>query len=279
MIQSPASYNDGKWHFVVATQGSDGMHLYVDGAQVVSGPTTAAQAYTGYWQLGIAANNGWPNRTAGAFVGSLSDAAEFLSELSPAQVLAQYQAASQSLAAQSVTVTSTAPSGVVVGGASYTPTATASSGLAVAITLDGSSTGCALSGGVVSFTAVGTCVIDFNQAGNAHAQRGAAEAAVDCGGCGDEDGAVGDGDLDGAEWCGGWGCVVYADGDGVVGVGGGDHAGWVEYRVCVEWWGGVVHGGGDVCDRFQPGGQRELSAAPQKQQSIAVGRGRRRRSR
>ena len=65
-----------------------------------------------------------------------------------------------------MTVTSTAPSGVVVGGASYTPTATASSGLAVAITLDGSSTGCALSGGVVSFTAVGTCVIDFNQAGN-----------------------------------------------------------------------------------------------------------------
>ena len=68
--------------------------------------------------------------------------------------------------AQSITVTSTAPSGVVVGSPSYTPAATASSGLAVAITLDGTSTGCALSGGVVSFPATGTCVIDFNQAGN-----------------------------------------------------------------------------------------------------------------
>jgi hypothetical protein len=69
-------------------------------------------------------------------------------------------------AAQSITVTSTAPTGATVGGASYTPTATASSGLGVAITLDSTSTGCSLSGGVVSFTAAGTCLIDFNQAGN-----------------------------------------------------------------------------------------------------------------
>ena len=30
-ITNPASYNDGKWHHVVATQGADGMKLYVDG--------------------------------------------------------------------------------------------------------------------------------------------------------------------------------------------------------------------------------------------------------
>jgi hypothetical protein len=69
-------------------------------------------------------------------------------------------------AAQSITVTSTAPSGVTVGGSSYTPTATASSGLPVAISLDSSSSGCTLSSGAVSFTATGTCVIDFNQTGN-----------------------------------------------------------------------------------------------------------------
>jgi galactose oxidase len=166
VIQSPGSYNDGKWHFVVAAQGSDGMHLYVDGAQVASGTATTAQAYTGYWQLGIAANSGWPNRTTGRFAGSMSDAAEYLSELTPAQILAQYGAATQSKTSQSITVTSTAPTGVVVGSPSYTPTATASSGLAVAITLDASSSGCGLSGGVVSFTATGACVIDFNQAGN-----------------------------------------------------------------------------------------------------------------
>ena len=61
---------------------------------------------------------------------------------------------------------STAPTGATAGGASYTPTAAASSGLAVTIALDSTSTGCLLSsGGVVSFTAAGTCVIDFTQTG------------------------------------------------------------------------------------------------------------------
>ena len=69
---------------------------------------------------------------------------------------------------QTISFTSTNPSPVTVGGATYTPTATATSGLAVTITLDGTSTGCTLSGGVVSFTAVGTCKIDANQAGNAN---------------------------------------------------------------------------------------------------------------
>ena len=68
--------------------------------------------------------------------------------------------------AQTVTFTSTAPA-ATVGGATYTPTATATSGLAVTITIDASSTaGCSIAGGVVSFTAAGSCVIDANQAGN-----------------------------------------------------------------------------------------------------------------
>ncbi len=68
---------------------------------------------------------------------------------------------------QTESFTSANPSPVTVGGATYTPTATATSGLAVTITLDGTSTGCSLSAGVVSFTAVGTCKVDANQAGNA----------------------------------------------------------------------------------------------------------------
>jgi uncharacterized repeat protein (TIGR01451 family) len=60
----------------------------------------------------------------------------------------------------------TAPATGVVGGG-YTPSGTASSGLPVTFTLDGTSTGCSLSGGVVSFTAAGTCVVNANQAGNA----------------------------------------------------------------------------------------------------------------
>jgi hypothetical protein len=48
----------------------------------------------------------------------------------------------------------------------YTPTATASSGDKVAITLDKSSSGCSLSGGKVTFTGTGTCLVDFNDPGN-----------------------------------------------------------------------------------------------------------------
>ncbi len=66
---------------------------------------------------------------------------------------------------QRIKFTSSSPSPTV--GDTYTPTATASSGLPVRIALDAASTGCSLSGGVVSFTAGGTCVIDANQAGNA----------------------------------------------------------------------------------------------------------------
>ena len=43
-ITSPSSYNDGSWHYMVATQGPDGMHLYVDGADVGSNPQTQPAA-------------------------------------------------------------------------------------------------------------------------------------------------------------------------------------------------------------------------------------------
>ncbi len=49
---------------------------------------------------------------------------------------------------------------------SYSPSASATSGDTVAITLDKSSTGCSLSDGKVTFTGAGTCVIDFNDPGN-----------------------------------------------------------------------------------------------------------------
>ena len=71
--------------------------------------------------------------------------------------------------AQTITFTSTAPAGATVGGATYTVTATASSGLPVTFTIDpAASAVCSISGSTVSFLAVGTCVIDANQPGNAN---------------------------------------------------------------------------------------------------------------
>ncbi len=70
-------------------------------------------------------------------------------------------------ASQTISFTSTAPTTATVGGATYTPIATATSGLTVALTIDGTASSvCSISGGVVSFTGTGSCVIDANQAGN-----------------------------------------------------------------------------------------------------------------
>ncbi|MDQ1442945.1 MAG: hypothetical protein QOG97_3173, partial [Acidimicrobiaceae bacterium] len=67
---------------------------------------------------------------------------------------------------QTISFTTSAPTGAVVGG-SYVVAATATSGLAVSLSIDGASGGaCALSGDTVSFGAAGTCVIDANQGGN-----------------------------------------------------------------------------------------------------------------
>jgi hypothetical protein len=68
---------------------------------------------------------------------------------------------------QTISFTSTNPSPVNVGG-TYTPTASATSGLPVAITIDPASSGvCSRSGQVVTYQATGTCTIDADQAGNA----------------------------------------------------------------------------------------------------------------
>ena len=64
---------------------------------------------------------------------------------------------------------STPPSNVIVGSPTYNPNGTGGgSGNPVVVSLDPSSTGCTLAGGVVTFTAAGTCIVDFNQAGNAN---------------------------------------------------------------------------------------------------------------
>ena len=61
-----------------------------------------------------------------------------------------------------ITPSTNAPTDAVVGGAVYTPNATATSGDNVEITLDAASSGCLILADVVSFTAVGSCIVDFN---------------------------------------------------------------------------------------------------------------------
>jgi len=64
------------------------------------------------------------------------------------------------------TISVSSPPSAGGAGGSYSPGATATSGDAVVRTLASSSTGCTLSSGKVSFTGLGTCKVDFNDAGN-----------------------------------------------------------------------------------------------------------------
>jgi hypothetical protein len=124
-------------------------------AGLVVSPTAALAAGGNSLNAKSCQKNGWKSLVT-------TSGAAFASE----EACVSYAAKGGALKrAQTISFTSTNPSPVAVG-ASYTPTATASSGLTVAITLDATSTGCSLSGGVVSFTAAGTCVVDANQAGD-----------------------------------------------------------------------------------------------------------------
>src|SRR3954447_1284389 len=92
---SPASYNYGKWHHMVATQGSDGMKLYVDGVLVGTNPQTQAQDYTGYWRIG--GDTTWGGNSANYFAGSIDEVAVYSSALSSADVVSHYKAGGGSL--------------------------------------------------------------------------------------------------------------------------------------------------------------------------------------
>ncbi|GHD45400.1 DNRLRE domain-containing protein [Mycetocola manganoxydans] len=90
-IRSAGAYNDGEWHHIVATQGSTGMALYVDGIRVGSNGTTNAQSYNGVWRVGGDNLSGWPNRPSSDFFGGqIDETAIYNTVLDRQQVLNHY---------------------------------------------------------------------------------------------------------------------------------------------------------------------------------------------
>ncbi len=60
----------------MATQGPDGMKLFVDGASVGTHPQTGAEGYTGYWRFGGDNLNAWPDRpSSDNFTGLIDEGA------------------------------------------------------------------------------------------------------------------------------------------------------------------------------------------------------------
>lgn len=90
LADTTASYNDGQWHHLVATQGADGMKLYVDATLAASNGQTAAQAYGGYFRLG--GDTTWGGASSDYFQGTLDEAAVYSRPLTAAEVVAHYRA-------------------------------------------------------------------------------------------------------------------------------------------------------------------------------------------
>lgn len=88
--ESTASYNDGRWHHMVATQGSDGMKLYVDGLLVATNAAADAQNYVGYWRAGY--DRCSTGTSSSYFAGSLDEVAIYPAVLGLDTVKAHYRA-------------------------------------------------------------------------------------------------------------------------------------------------------------------------------------------
>ena len=100
-VQSTATYLDGRWHHVVATQAgatnaNPGIRLYVDGALVGSDSTVVTNENAAeYWRIGYDNINSWgvTQPTNFFFTGSLAFASLYLTTaLTPTQVRAHFNA-------------------------------------------------------------------------------------------------------------------------------------------------------------------------------------------
>ncbi|QNE74226.1 hypothetical protein F0344_06045 [Streptomyces finlayi] len=91
-VTSLGAYNDGNWHHVVATQGTGGMALYVDGQLRASNWLyTGNESSPGYWRVGGDNLGSWPSRpTSNFFAGQLDETAVYPTALSASQVSAHY---------------------------------------------------------------------------------------------------------------------------------------------------------------------------------------------
>ncbi|MGW0694278.1 LamG-like jellyroll fold domain-containing protein [Streptomyces sp. NPDC002738] len=91
-IATTGAFNDGAWHHVVATQGSSGMALYVDGQLRASNFLyTGNESYNGYWRVGGDNLASWPNRpTSDFFAGQIDETAVYPTALSSSTISAHY---------------------------------------------------------------------------------------------------------------------------------------------------------------------------------------------
>lgn len=98
-ITTSDAYNDGQWHHIVASMGSEGMRLYVDGIlQGRQSSVTSGQPYEGYWLVGGDTLNGWPSKPrSNFFAGSIDEVAIYGAPLTLSKVRAHYAASGRTV--------------------------------------------------------------------------------------------------------------------------------------------------------------------------------------
>ncbi|MBG6212507.1 MAG: PKD domain-containing protein [Cryobacterium sp.] len=93
-INSTTSYNDGKWHQIVASLGNSGMSLSIDGKRVAQrADVTSGQDYQGFWRIGGDNLGGWPARPTSAFIAAdIAQVAVYSAPLTQTQIAAHFVA-------------------------------------------------------------------------------------------------------------------------------------------------------------------------------------------
>jgi PKD repeat protein len=93
-INSPSTYRDNNWHYVVATLGADGMKLYVDGNVVASNANVKkGQVYRGWWKVGGDRLSSWPSTPSRESINAnLDEVAVYPKALTVGHIRAHYLA-------------------------------------------------------------------------------------------------------------------------------------------------------------------------------------------
>lgn len=94
-LVTPTAYNDGQWHHVVATQGADGMRLWLDTQLVGSNSMAGSENYRGYWRIG--ADRTWGSTSSNYIAGTLDEVAVYPSVLSEQRVRDHFAASGRTV--------------------------------------------------------------------------------------------------------------------------------------------------------------------------------------
>ncbi len=105
-LVTSGTYHDGQWHHLVATQGSEGMRLWVDTALAGSNTVSGASSYLGHWRVG--GDRTWGSTASDYIAGTLDEVAVYPRVLAEQDVRDHFTASGRGAANRPPTASFTA---------------------------------------------------------------------------------------------------------------------------------------------------------------------------